>query len=99
MIQFLTDLLSKIKGYLMGALALAAAVFAALFFYWKNKAFVDDALLKQEKVNEDLAKDNQVIAQNNQDLKNEEAKRAALEKETPDEASNDDVAKFLNDRK
>jgi hypothetical protein len=95
-----SNLWQQIKNYILATTSVVAAVFAALFFYEKNKNTVNDALLKEEKLNQDLAKDQQAIDSNNVQLKIEEQKREELEKnENSTDASIGDITKFLNDRK
>ncbi len=92
------EISTKIKLYLAGLWALVTAVFAALFFYERNKAQINEALVSQGELNVTLAHQDGIIAKNDALLKIEEDKRAALEKEVNAHASPDDIAKYFNSR-
>lgn len=86
MINYLVNIFNYIKTSALALLASAVAIFGFLYIYEKNKVDVDESLLKEEKLNETLAKDNNKIEQNNQQLIQEEKNRQAIEK-GPDEVS------------
>jgi hypothetical protein len=97
---FLTNLYNNVKFYLFLLVTVLGGVFAALFFYEKRKVQVDDTLIKEEKLNTDLAHIDSDIAKNNQGIADEKVTQALLEKEASNEnASLDNVVDFLNKRK
>ena len=95
----MNDLIEKFKNWALGVGAAVVAVLIALFFYEKNKAQVDDALVKQQKVDNDLQQDQSIIDRNNAALKAEEQKRQALEKEPVNDPSDQNIIDLFNNRK
>jgi|SRR5271165_527435 len=96
----LTNLWSTIKAYTAAAVALLIAILTALFFYEKNKAEVDGALIKQEQVNKDLEKIDNTVANNDAALAAQAQERAKLEKEKSNaNPSLEDIANNLANRK
>ncbi len=93
-------MLDKIKTYLLETFAVITAIALALFYYQRNKNITDEALLRQQDLKIDLAKDDSDIAHNNEALQAEEAKRAALEKDKSNEKpSLQSIVDSLNTRK
>ena len=95
----LNNLWSKIKDYVLIISSLVSAIFLGLFLYEKNQAQINDALIKEQKVNDDLKKDDDAIAANNAALADEEAKRKALENAPSTDASIPDITKWFNRNK
>ena len=89
-------MLAKLKFYAIAGWALLTSVAVALFFYERNKATVDQALVQQSQVNTDVQKDQDAVAANDQVLKTEEEKRQAIEKEKSNVST--DPLKDLTDR-
>ena len=91
--------INKAKLWFITAWALVTAALAALFFYERNKSQVNEALVDQTKLNGELMEQNDKIAANDATLKDEEAKRAALEKEVNSNANIVDIVEYLNKSK
>lgn len=94
----MSEIIDQIKGYLIAALGLATAVFAILFFWEKDNAAASKALLNNQKLDADIQKSDEIIAQNNQAIKEEQTKQSNLEKVNTD-ATVTDIADFLANRK
>jgi hypothetical protein len=92
----LTDIWSTIKQYTVIIGVAATAIFAALFMWERNEVAVDEALVDEQKVNNDLNKDNQVIQTNDQQLSQLEEQRKALENAQAPQASITDITKWFN---
>jgi len=89
-------MLAKLKFYAIAGWALLTSVAVALFFYERNKATVDQALVQQSQVNADVQKDQDAVTANDEVLKTEEEKRQAIEKEKSNVST--DPLKDLTDR-
>lgn len=94
----MSEIIDQIKGYLIATLGLATAVFAILFFWEKDNAAASKALLNNQKLDADIQKSDEIIAQNNQAIKEEQTKQSNLEKVNTD-ATVTDIADFLANRK
>jgi hypothetical protein len=93
----MTNFLNNLKNYFLIGLAAITAILTALFFYEKRKAEIGSAILGEQKVDADLAKDNVQIAANEALLKQQAADRAKLENEKNEEPTTDDITKRLNE--
>ena len=79
------------------ASAIIGSIFLAAFLWERNKVDVDQALLDEDKVNQDLKNDNAQIANNQQQLDTLEQQRKQLgnPNATP-QASITDITKWFN---
>lgn len=84
----MSNFFTKLKNYGLIILAGISALLAAMFFYEKNKAEINDAILGEKKTDDILAKTDAKIDANNELLKQQEENRAKLEKEKPNEETN-----------
>ena len=89
-------MVTRLKQYALAAWAIMTAGLAALFFYERNKAQVNAALVEGYKLDSTLVHQDDEIQNNDLLLKAEEDKRAALEKEVHQNASLTDIAKYIN---
>lgn len=90
-------MIQKVKDYALMILAIFTTIFAALFYWERNKNAVDETLLSESKLNADLVAKDTKIADNNELLAQEEAKRTELEKSNKD--TPDNLVDLLNRRK
>ena len=99
MLTFLSSIYNNIKNWLLGLTALATGVLSVLFIYEKNKVAVDDALIKESKLNQELISQDSQIATNNQSLEQEAQKRDAIQKEPENAPTNSNIVDLFNSRK
>lgn len=91
-------MVTKIKEYLYAGWAVLTAFAVAAFFYERNLAQVNEALVDESKLNTQLVQQNGQIATNDVLLHTEEEKRAALEKEVNSNANITDITKYFNSK-
>lgn len=94
----MSTVIDQIKVYFIAALGLVTTIFAILFFWERDKAAANQALLNNQKLDTDIQKSDEIIAQNNQAIKEEQTKQSNLEKVNTD-ATITDIADFLANRK
>lgn len=101
MFTILLNYYNNIKNWLLGFAALATGVLAVMFVFERNKAAIDDALVKEAKVTADLAAADAQIAKNNDSIKTEEQKQEDIKKEINNNGttSTNNVIDFFNRNK
>lgn len=93
----LNNIWTNIKNFFTALAVLAAGAFALLFVYTRNRAQINEALVKQQELNKELDKHDANIASNNQELVQEEAKRKELENEKNVDNNVIDLTKRLSE--
>lgn len=93
----LNNIWTNIKNFLLVLAGLLAGTFALLFFWTRNRAQINEALVKQQELNKELDKHDANIATNNQELAQEENKRKELENEKTDDNNVISISKRLSE--
>lgn len=93
----LNNIWTNIKNFITALAVFTAGVFALLFVYTRNRAQINEALVKQQNLNKELDKHDANIASNNQELVQEEAKRKELSNEKTDSNNVIDISKRLSE--